>query len=161
MLLKVDRLPNAVGKQPSIPLIYLGRKWTLNWWWAYLESNYQLNPHEAKEILQKLRSRISDATGEKWETSFLFFDIIFFIWLVQGYKKINNNNNLTFEHALQNTIMNSKVQAVSVQRTITTSSTYPEEQSRLKSTRHVMNNIGFTIIPKWQRMSVTSYQGHN
>ena len=26
-------LPNAVGKQPSIPLIYLGRKWTLNWWW--------------------------------------------------------------------------------------------------------------------------------
>ena len=33
MLLKVDCLPNAVGKQPSIPLIYLGRKWTLNWWW--------------------------------------------------------------------------------------------------------------------------------
>ena len=31
--LKVDCLPNAVGKQPSIPLIYLGRKWTLNWWW--------------------------------------------------------------------------------------------------------------------------------
>ena len=26
MLLKVDCLPNAVGKQPSIPLIYLGRK---------------------------------------------------------------------------------------------------------------------------------------
>ena len=34
MLLKVDCLPNAVGKQPSIPLIYLGRKWTLNWWWC-------------------------------------------------------------------------------------------------------------------------------
>ena len=33
MLVKVDCLPNAVGKQPSIPLIYLGRKWTLNWWW--------------------------------------------------------------------------------------------------------------------------------
>ena len=33
MLLKVDCLPNAVGKQPSIPLIYLGGKWTLNWWW--------------------------------------------------------------------------------------------------------------------------------
>ena len=33
MLLTVDCLPNAVGKQPSIPLIYLGRKWTLNWWW--------------------------------------------------------------------------------------------------------------------------------
>ena len=30
MLLKVDCLPYAVGKQPSIPLIYLGRKWTLN-----------------------------------------------------------------------------------------------------------------------------------
>ena len=26
MLLKVDCLPNAVGKQPSIPLIDLGRK---------------------------------------------------------------------------------------------------------------------------------------
>ena len=33
MLLKVDCLPDAVGKQPSIPLIYLERKWTLNWWW--------------------------------------------------------------------------------------------------------------------------------
>ena len=33
MLLRVDCLPNAVGKQPSIPLIYLGRKWTLKWWW--------------------------------------------------------------------------------------------------------------------------------
>ena len=33
MLLKVDCLHNAVGKQPSIPLIYLGRKRTLNWWW--------------------------------------------------------------------------------------------------------------------------------
>ena len=30
MLLKVDCLPNAVGKQPSIPLIHLGRKRTLN-----------------------------------------------------------------------------------------------------------------------------------
>ena len=36
MLLKVDCLPNAVGKQQSIPLIYLGRKWTLNWWWWWL-----------------------------------------------------------------------------------------------------------------------------
>ena len=30
MLLKVDCLPNAVGKQTSILLINLGRKWTLN-----------------------------------------------------------------------------------------------------------------------------------
>ena len=29
MLLKVDCLPNTVGKQPSIPLIDLGRKSTL------------------------------------------------------------------------------------------------------------------------------------
>ena len=28
-LLKVDCLPNAVGKQPSIPLIDLGRKWPI------------------------------------------------------------------------------------------------------------------------------------
>ena len=30
-----DCLPNAnaVGKQPSIPLHYLGTGWTLNWWW--------------------------------------------------------------------------------------------------------------------------------
>ena len=26
MLLKADCLPNTVGKQPSIPLIYLGKK---------------------------------------------------------------------------------------------------------------------------------------
>ena len=39
MLLKVDCLPNAVGKQPSIPLINLGRKWTLGrWcWWFPVE----------------------------------------------------------------------------------------------------------------------------
>ena len=30
MLPKVDCLPNAVGKQPSMPLIDLGRKWTLS-----------------------------------------------------------------------------------------------------------------------------------
>ena len=30
MLLKVDCLPNAFGKQPSILLINLGRKWTLS-----------------------------------------------------------------------------------------------------------------------------------
>ena len=29
-LLKVGCLPYAVGKQPSIPLIYLGKTWTLN-----------------------------------------------------------------------------------------------------------------------------------
>ena len=29
MLLKDDCLPNAGEKQPSISLIYLGRKWTL------------------------------------------------------------------------------------------------------------------------------------
>ena len=33
MMLKVNCLPYAVGKQPSIPLINLGREWTLNWWW--------------------------------------------------------------------------------------------------------------------------------
>ena len=30
MLLMVDCLPYAVAKQPSIPLIKLGRKWTWN-----------------------------------------------------------------------------------------------------------------------------------
>ena len=34
MLLKVDCLPNAVGKQPSIPLINLERKLSWWWWWA-------------------------------------------------------------------------------------------------------------------------------
>ena len=29
MLLKADCLPNAVGKQPSMPLIYLERKWMM------------------------------------------------------------------------------------------------------------------------------------
>ena len=42
MLLNVDCLPNAVGKQPSIPLINLGRKWTLSccwWWWRWAAKN--------------------------------------------------------------------------------------------------------------------------
>ena len=30
MLLKVDCLPKAVGKQSSIPVIDLGRNWTLS-----------------------------------------------------------------------------------------------------------------------------------
>ena len=33
VLLKVGCPPYAVGKQPSIPLIDLGRIWTLSWWW--------------------------------------------------------------------------------------------------------------------------------
>ena len=33
MLLKVDCLLNAFGKQPFILLSNLGRKWTLSWWW--------------------------------------------------------------------------------------------------------------------------------
>ena len=33
MLLKIGYLPYAVGKQSSIPLINLGKKWTLSWWW--------------------------------------------------------------------------------------------------------------------------------
>ena len=32
---RADCLPYAVGKQPSIPLINLGRKWMLKWWWSY------------------------------------------------------------------------------------------------------------------------------
>ena len=31
--LKDGCLPCAVGKQPFIPLISLGKTWTLNWWW--------------------------------------------------------------------------------------------------------------------------------
>ena len=34
MLLKVYFLPDAVWKQLSLPLINLGRKWTLCWWWS-------------------------------------------------------------------------------------------------------------------------------
>ena len=33
--LKIGCLPNAVGKQLSVPLIDLGRKWILSWWWQY------------------------------------------------------------------------------------------------------------------------------
>ena len=42
MLLKVDCLPNAVGKQPSIPLIYLGRKWTLKLMMMMMMNNNKL-----------------------------------------------------------------------------------------------------------------------
>ena len=51
MLLKVDCLPNAVGKQPSIPLIYLGRKWTLNWWWWW-RPLMVVNHHEGTRTIQ-------------------------------------------------------------------------------------------------------------
>ena len=37
--LKVGCLPYAVGKQPSIPSINLGRKWTLSGRWIYLYLN--------------------------------------------------------------------------------------------------------------------------
>ena len=50
MLLKVDCLPNAVGKQPSIPLIYLGRKWTLNWWWWWWMASQGGEVEGAKSI---------------------------------------------------------------------------------------------------------------
>ena len=33
MTLQVSCLPYALGKQLTIPLINLGRKWTLRWWW--------------------------------------------------------------------------------------------------------------------------------
>ena len=53
MLLKVDCLPNAVGKQPSIPLIYLGRKWTLNrwwwWWWCFDTEKLRSKPKRGCE----------------------------------------------------------------------------------------------------------------
>ena len=40
MLLKVDCLPNAVGKQPSIPLIYLGGGWT-----SFLSKRFSKSVH--------------------------------------------------------------------------------------------------------------------
>ena len=44
MLLKVDCVHNAVGKQPSIPLIDLWRKWMLNWWWWWWLIQRQVDP---------------------------------------------------------------------------------------------------------------------
>ena len=35
-----DWLLVAVGKQPSMPLKYLGRKWTLSWWWECQKLSY-------------------------------------------------------------------------------------------------------------------------
>ena len=41
MSLKAGCLPYAVGKQPPIPLINLGRKWMLNWrWWCAIKPSY-------------------------------------------------------------------------------------------------------------------------
>ena len=67
MLLKVDCLPNAVGKQPSIPLIYLGRKWTLNWWWWWwwwwwVEFVGEARTEDAKHpsIQDEARDRVCD-----------------------------------------------------------------------------------------------------
>ena len=47
VLLKVDCLPDAVGKQPSISLINLGRKWTLNWWWWWCCEYSNFSHHHA------------------------------------------------------------------------------------------------------------------
>ena len=54
MLLKVDCRPIAVGKQPSIPLIYLGRKWTLNWWWWCGGFNNNPSVEQFKAAFQSL-----------------------------------------------------------------------------------------------------------
>ena len=54
MLLKVDCRPIAVGKQPSIPLIYLGWKWTLNWWW-WLVVKLWLQKHCSRTRQQTFR----------------------------------------------------------------------------------------------------------
>ena len=57
MLLKVDCLPNAVGKQPSIPLIYLGRKWTLNWWWWWWWWHVRCHPVDQGDGFERSRLR--------------------------------------------------------------------------------------------------------
>ena len=48
----------VVGKQPSIPLINLGRKWTLGrWWWWCIDSrvaNFQAVPGSFQESFRKL-----------------------------------------------------------------------------------------------------------
>ena len=76
MLLKVDRLPNAVGKQPSIPLIYLGRKWTLNrwwwWWWWWWDSPL----FHAYPISLYFR-RISGLHGRDAPDVFIFYKLAF------------------------------------------------------------------------------------
>ena len=53
-LLKVGCLPYAVGKQPSIPLIDLGRTWTLNWWWwwcHWIKVGYKWFAHKIVPLL--------------------------------------------------------------------------------------------------------------
>ena len=42
---EVDCLPCAVGKQPSIPLINLGKTWKLNWRWWWLCRLISYNTH--------------------------------------------------------------------------------------------------------------------
>ena len=54
MLLKVDCLPNAVGKQPSIPLIYLGRKWTKCYAVEHLVPNF------CQQAKQQLHSKLAE-----------------------------------------------------------------------------------------------------
>ena len=53
------------GKQPSIPLIYLGRKWTLNWWWWWWWSLPQLKkliqPSHTNDLLLILTSDQQDS----------------------------------------------------------------------------------------------------
>ena len=57
-LLGVDCLFNAVGKLASIPLIYLGRKWTLNWWWRWWWLSSHLNVKTNPAIFSHIGSRL-------------------------------------------------------------------------------------------------------
>ena len=76
MLLRVDCLPNAVGKQPSIPLIYLGGGWTLNWWWWWWWW-WIYRPTLSKwEVLQFLHVYFKNSSGGRgplfkaWQATF-------------------------------------------------------------------------------------------
>ena len=124
MLLKVDRLPNAVGKQPSIPLIYLGRKWMLNWWWWWCPlpvetfwNNYNGTGHNRPSFIentlcQSLHTTIyleitSIISKERGDTSiWLGCEMIFWFYLKhsnQNHAKIIwNQKSLPIKEWFQN-----------------------------------------------------------
>ena len=71
--LTVGCLPYAVGKQPSIPLINLGRTWTLKWWWCCERiSNYRIGQVRVfiiwlSECMNVLASGTYDRCRSIWE----------------------------------------------------------------------------------------------
>ena len=79
--LKVGCLPYAVGKQPSIPMNYRGRKWVLRWWCELyvliMMFCFKIAVRESSERIWQMAEQRSDdvsteVVGRNWQGRFHF-----------------------------------------------------------------------------------------